>query len=113
MMVTRLSFPQTGKKMKAQHEAIEKGSFSRSESYISEGYSFYKIAHKKLIGRNFYNIFEFATLKNILMLIKLKTWLTHQKYVQKFFRNPHLQMAYTFRIFMSGRVLSIRLHFFQ
>jgi phytoene desaturase len=91
------------KKMKAQHEAIEKGSFSRSESYISEGYSFYKIAHKKLIGRNFYNIFEFATLKNILMLIKLKTWLTHQKYVQKFFRNPHLQMAYTFQNIYVGQ----------
>jgi len=91
------------KKMEVQHEAIEKGSFKRAESYISEGYNFYKIAHKKLIGRNFYNIFEFATLKNVLMLIKLKTWLTHQRYVQNFFRNPHLQMAYTFQNIYVGQ----------
>ena len=96
-------FSTDSKKMEAQHEAIEKGSFKRAESYISEGYNFYKIAHKKLIGRNFYNIFEFATLKNILMLIKLKTWLTHQKYVQRFFRNPHLQMAYTFQNIYVGQ----------
>jgi len=90
-------------KMRIQHEAIEKGSFSKSESYVSEGYNFYKIAHKKLIGRNFYNIFEFATLQNVLMLIKLKTYLTHQKYIQRFFRNPHLQMAYTFQNIYVGQ----------
>jgi phytoene desaturase len=91
------------KKMKEQHEAIEKGSFSKSESYVSEGYNFYKIAHKNLIGRNFYNFFDFATLKNMSMLIKLKTYLTHQKYVQRFFKNPHLQMAYTFQNIYVGQ----------
>jgi phytoene desaturase len=91
------------KKMKEQHEAIEKGSFSKAESYVSEGYGFYKTAHKKLIGRNFYNFFQFATLKNVSMLIKLKTYLTHQKYIQRFFRNPHLQMAYTFQNIYVGQ----------
>jgi phytoene desaturase len=91
------------KKMEKQHEAIEKGSFRKSESYVSEGYDFYKIAHKKLIGRNFYNFFEFATLRNVAMLIKLKTYLTHQKYVQRFFKNPHLQMAYTFQNIYVGQ----------
>ncbi len=91
------------KKMEKQHEAIEKGSFGKSESYVSEGYNFYKIAHKKLIGRNFYNIFEFATPGNVSMLIKLKTYLTHQKYVQRFFKNPHLQMAYTFQNIYVGQ----------
>jgi phytoene desaturase len=91
------------KKMEAQHEAIEKGSYFKSESYVSEGYKFYKIAHKKLIGRNFYNFFEFATLKNVVMLFKLKTYLTHQRYVQRFFKNPHLQMAYTFQNIYVGQ----------
>ena len=91
------------KKMEEQLEALEKGSFSRAESYVTEGYNFYQIARKKLIGRNFYNIFEFATLKNMLMLIKLKTYLTHQKYIQRFFRNPHLQMAYTFQNIYVGQ----------
>jgi len=91
------------KKMKEQHEAIEKGSFSKAESYVSEGYGFYKTAHKKLIGRNFYNFFQFATLKNVLMLIKLKTYLTHQRYIKRFFSNPHLQMAYTFQNIYVGQ----------
>jgi phytoene desaturase len=91
------------KRMKEQHESIEKGSFSKSESYVTEGYKFYKIAHKNLIGRNFYNIFEFATLKNVVMLFKLKTYLTHQKYVKKFFKHPHLQMAYTFQNIYVGQ----------
>jgi phytoene desaturase len=91
------------KKMKEQHEAMEKGSFRKAESYVTEGYGFYKTAHKKLIGRNFYNFFQFATLKNVSMLIKLKTYLTHQKYIQRFFRNPHLQMAYTFQNIYVGQ----------
>lgn len=91
------------KKMEAQHEAVEKGSFRSAESYVAEGYNFYKIAHKNLIGRNFYNIFEFATIKNMFMLFKLKTYLTHQKYVKRFFKNPHLQMAYTFQNIYVGQ----------
>jgi phytoene desaturase len=96
-------FTTDSEKMKIQHESIEKGSFKKSEDYVSEGYNFYKTAQKKLIGRNFYNFFEFATLKNVLMLIKLKTYLSHQKYVQRFFKNPHLQMAYTFQNIYVGQ----------
>ncbi len=96
-------FSTDGGKMKEQLEAIEEGSYRKSEKYINEGYDFYKIAHKKLIGRNFYNFFEFATLKNMAMLIRLKTYLTHQKYIQRFFKNPHLQMAYTFQNIYVGQ----------
>jgi phytoene desaturase len=91
------------KKMESQLEAIERGSYKRAESYITEGYDFFKIAYRKLIGRNFYNFFEFATLKNLVMLIRLKTYQTHQKYVQRFFKNPHLQMAYTFQNIYVGQ----------
>jgi phytoene desaturase len=98
-----LVFTTDMKKMKEQHEAIEKGSFSKAESYVSEGYSFYNTAHKKLIGRNFYNFFQFATPGNISMLIRLKTYITHQKYIKRFFRDPHLQMAYTFQNIYVGQ----------
>jgi phytoene desaturase len=97
------AFTTDHEKMQTQHEAIEKGSFKRAQSYLEEGYSFYKTAYDKLIGRNFYNFFEFATLKNAMMLLRLKTYMTHQKYVQKFFRNPHLQMAYTFQNIYVGQ----------
>ncbi len=89
--------------MEMQHEELEKGSYLMAKKYIEEGYDFYRIARKKLIGRNFYNIFEFATLKNAAMLIKLKTYLTHQKYAGRFFRHPHLQMAYTFQNIYVGQ----------
>jgi phytoene desaturase len=98
-----ITFTTDRKKMESQLEAIEKGSFQRSQVYISEGYEFFQIALKRLIGRNFYNIFQFANLKNVLMLIKLKTYLTHQKYVQKFFKHPHLQMAFTFQNIYVGQ----------
>ncbi len=100
---TQIAFTTDKKIMESQLEAIEKGSFARSQSYVSEGYNFFKIAYKKLIGRNFYNIFQFTTLKNVMMLIRLKTYLTHQKYVQRFFKNPHLQMAYTFQNIYVGQ----------
>jgi phytoene desaturase len=98
-----IAFSTDREKMKHQLETIEKGSFSKSDKYVSEGYNFYKIASKKLIGRNFYNFFEFATPGNVAMLIKLKTYLTHQKYIQRFFKNPHLQMAYTFQNIYVGQ----------
>lgn len=90
-------------RMERQHEEIEKGSFLKAKKYIEDGYRFYMTAHEKLIGRNFYNIFEFATLKNVVMLLKLKTYLSHQKYVQRFFKHPHLQMAYTFQNIYVGQ----------
>jgi phytoene desaturase len=100
---TQIAFTTDQKIMESQLEAIEKGSFARSQSYVSEGYNFFKIAYKKLIGRNFYNIFQFTTLKNVMMLIRLKTYLTHQKYIQRFFKDPHLQMAYTFQNIYVGQ----------
>ncbi|MFN8210554.1 MAG: phytoene desaturase family protein [Bacteroidales bacterium] len=100
---SQLSFTTDEKKMEAQLEAVEKGSFKMSEKYVKEGYRFYSIASDNLIGRNFLNIFQFATLKNLSMLLKLKVHLTHQQYIQRFFRDPHLQMAYTFQNIYVGQ----------
>jgi phytoene desaturase len=99
----QISFTTDRERMKEQLEAIENGSSAMADKYVEEGYRFYSIASENLIGRNFYNFLEFATPKNILMLLRLKTWLTHQKYIQRFFRNPHLQMAYTFQNIYVGQ----------
>jgi phytoene desaturase len=99
----KISFSTDEKVMELQLEEIEKGSFKKAGSYVSEGYDFYKMASANLIGRNFYNFFEFATLKNLLMLLRLKVYLTHQQYIQRFFRHPHLQMAYTFQNIYVGQ----------
>ena len=66
-----LTFSSNKELMKIQHEKIEPGSFAKSEKYLSKGYEIFQIGMNKLIGRNFDNIFQFANLWNVGMLIKL------------------------------------------
>ncbi|MFN8240401.1 MAG: phytoene desaturase family protein [Bacteroidales bacterium] len=98
-----LTFSTDRTKLSEQLESFEKGSSAKAEKYITEGYGFYEEAKGKLIGRNFLNFFQFATPANMAMLVKLKTYLTHQQYIQRFFKNDHLQMAFTFQNIYVGQ----------
>jgi phytoene desaturase len=89
--------------MKTQLEKIEPGSFIKSHKYVSDGYEIFQIGMNKLIGRNFDNLFQFANFRNVGMLIKLKTYISNFRYVKKFFRHPHLRMAYTFQNIYIGQ----------
>ncbi len=89
--------------MKEQHERIEPGSFAKSQKYVADGYEIFQIGMNKLIGRNFDNIFQFANLRNVGMLIKLKTYISNWAYAKKFFKNQHLLMAYTFQNIYVGQ----------
>jgi phytoene desaturase len=98
-----IAFTTVKEKMKIQHELIEPGSFARSQKYVADGYEIFQIGINKLIGRNFDNVFQFANFRNIGMLIKLKTYISNWRYVKKFFRDPHLRMAYTFQNIYVGQ----------
>lgn len=98
-----LEFSPDAKKMKKQLEKIEPGSFERSQKYVSAGYEIFQIGMSKLIGRNFYNFFQFAKPANIGLLIKLKTYISNWTYAKKFFKNRHLLMAYTFQNIYVGQ----------
>ena len=98
-----LDFSADENKMKEQLEKIEPGSFKRSQEYVSTGYGIFRLSMKKLIGRNFYNIFQLVNLKNIPMLFKIKAFTSHYKYAGRFFKNPHLLMAYTFQNIYIGQ----------
>lgn len=100
---SRLDFTTDRKRMEEQLEKIEKGSFARAEKYVTTGFTLYKTAFEKLIGRNFARFFDFFTLKNALLLIKLKTYIGHSRYTARFFRSQHLQMAYTFQNIYVGQ----------
>ncbi len=100
---SRLDFTTDRKRMEEQLEKIEKGSFARAEKYVTTGFALYKTAFEKLIGRNFTGFFDFFTLKNALLLIKLKTYIGHSRYTARFFRSQHLQMAYTFQNIYVGQ----------
>lgn len=98
-----LSFSTDEKKMETQLERIEPGAFRKSKEYISKGYMFFRLALKKLIKRNFFNFLEFATPGNMLLLIKLKTYISHHNYIKRFFTHPHLRMAFTFQNIYVGQ----------
>jgi len=99
----KLSFTTDKKRMKDQLEKIEKGSFTREREYVRKGYDLYKISFEKLIGRNFFRFFDFFNPGNALLLVKLKTYLNHTRYASRFFKNKHLQMAYTFQNIYVGQ----------
>jgi phytoene desaturase len=98
-----ITFSTDVNKMKLQLEKIESGSFEKSQKYVSKGYEIFQIGINKLIGRNFDNLLQFTNLRNIGMLIKLKTYISNYAYVKRFFRHPHLRMAYTFQNIYIGQ----------
>ena len=89
--------------MKAQLESLEPGSYDRFLEYVEKGYGFYRIALKELLGRNYTSLFQFITLKNIGILFRIKTLISHMRYVRRFFRHPHLQTAFTFQNIYVGQ----------
>jgi phytoene desaturase len=100
---TDITFTTDQERMKKQLESIEPGSYEKSLKYVSEGYEILQIAINKLIGRNFYNLLQFANFRNIWLLIKLKTYISNWSYAMKFFRHPHLLLAYTFQNIYVGQ----------
>jgi phytoene desaturase len=98
-----LEFTTDREKMKQQLERIEPGSFLRSEKYVSEGYKIFRLGMDKLIGRNFYNLFQLVNFKNIGLLVRLKVFISNWNYARKFFSHPHLLMAYTFQNIYVGQ----------
>jgi phytoene desaturase len=98
-----LAFTTDIEKMALQLERIETGSSERSRDYVRKGYRIFKLGMDRLIGRNFYNIFQMINLKNIPLLFKIKAFTPHFKYAARFFKHPHLLMAYTFQNIYVGQ----------
>jgi len=90
-------------KMETQLESIEKGSFKNFQSYITKGYKLFQLSMNHLLGRNFYSLFQFVNLKNIILLFRIKTHIRHMTYVKRFFKHEHLQMAFTFQNIYVGQ----------
>ena len=97
------TFSRDTERMKLQLETIEKGSFQNYERYVKEGYSFFNLSINGLLGKNFYHLFQFINLRSILLLIKLKTWIRHTHYIKRFFKDRHMQMAFTFQNIYVGQ----------
>jgi phytoene desaturase len=100
---TTFDFTRNREKMKTQLETIEPGSFKKYDYYVKQGYEFFNSSMNGLLGKNFYHLFQFINLKSILLIIKLKTWIKHTDYVKRFFKDQHLQKAFTFQNIYVGQ----------
>ncbi|MBI5009855.1 MAG: phytoene desaturase [Bacteroidia bacterium] len=98
-----ITFSKDESKMKPDHDRIEPGSFEQSRRYIRKGYEIFRLGIDKLIARNFTNMLQFTNFRNILLLIKLKTYISNYSYAKKFFRTEHMRMAYTFQNIYVGQ----------
>lgn len=84
-------------KMQTQLEAVEKTAFTGFLHYIAEGSLHYKISLEKFVGRNFYNIFEYFSLKNLPLIFQLKALDKHYRNTGRFFKDERLKAAFTFQ----------------
>ncbi|HLO57101.1 MAG TPA: phytoene desaturase family protein [Bacteroidales bacterium] len=99
----KIDFTPDKKSLYEQLEKIEKGSSEKAEKLITEGYRNFRLATDNLLGRNFYGLLDFVTLRNALLLVQLKTHLRHTRYVKRFFKNENLQNAFTFQNIYVGQ----------
>ena len=83
--------------MQAQLEAVEKTAFTGFLNYIAEGAKHYKISLEKFVGRNFFSIFDYFSLKNLPLIFKLKALDKHYRNTGRFFKDERLKAAFTFQ----------------
>ena len=83
--------------MQRQLEAVDKSAFTGFLGYIAEGAKHYKVSLEKFVGRNFYNIFEYFSLKNLPLIFNLKALQKHYTNTSRFFKDERLKAAFTFQ----------------
>jgi len=83
--------------MQTQLEHVEKTAFSGFLRYIAEGNLHYKLSLEKFVGRNFRSIFEYFSLRNLPLLIRLKALVKHYSNAGRYFKDERLKAAFTFQ----------------
>lgn len=96
-------FTRNEEKMKAQLETSEPNSYPKYQEYVKEGYEYFNLSMNDLLGKNFDHLFQFVNFKSMRLLLKLKTYLKHTDYIRRYFKDPHLQMAFTFQNIYVGQ----------
>jgi len=84
-------------KMQEQLEAVEESAFTGFLEYIAEGARHYKTSLEKFVGRNFYNIFQYFSLKNLPLIFQLKALQKHYNNTGRYFKDERLKAAFTFQ----------------
>ncbi len=88
--------------MRACLEAIESGSFERLLHYLGEAGRIYDLAMPQMLGRDFRSLPEFINPPMLKLFLQVKATTRHTGYVRRFFKDPRLQMAFTFQDMYMG-----------
>jgi len=99
---TQLQLTSDLQAMRAQLEAIEPGSFGRMLRYLEEGGCHYRLSLAHLVERDFRSLPEFINPRNLLLFLRLRALSRHTRYAARFFKDPRLQIAFTFHDMYMG-----------
>jgi len=88
--------------METQLEAIERGSFGRMLRYLHEAERHYTLSLDNMVTKDFHNWLEFCSPKNLLLFLRLRALVGHIRYVNRFFKDPRLRIAFTFHDMYMG-----------
>ncbi|MDQ2693043.1 MAG: phytoene desaturase family protein [Chloroflexota bacterium] len=83
--------------MQTQLEQVDETAFTGFLHYIAEGSKHYKMSLEKFVGRNFYSIFQYFSLRNLPLLFQLKALKKHYANTGRFFKDERLKAAFTFQ----------------
>jgi phytoene desaturase len=83
--------------MQVQLEGVEKTAFTGFLSYLAEGSRHYKMSVEKFVGRNFFDIFDYFSPRNLPLLFQLKALKKHYANTSRFFQDERLKAAFTFQ----------------
>ena len=86
----------------AQLEAIQPGSFERMLRYLADGGRIYDLSLSRLVVRDFRSLPDFINPRMLLLFLQLKALTRHTDYVQRFFKDPRLQIAFNFQDMYMG-----------
>ncbi len=90
-------------KLRQQLEAIEPGCYNNFLKYMSESFETYQLSMKHIIDRNYYNALQFFSIKNLLLLFKMKAFKNHYKHTSHFFKSEILRVVFTFQNIYVGQ----------
>ena len=90
------------KSMQEQLELMEPGSFGGLLRYLQEGDRHYRLALGNLVNRDFRKVSDFFNIKNLELILRLKSFTNHYRNMSAYFEDPHLKTAFTFQDLYMG-----------
>ncbi len=88
--------------MRLRLEAFEPGSFERMLHYLGEAGRIYDLSLPRVLGRDYRSLPEFINPRMVHLFMQVKALTRHTDYVRRFFKDPRLQMAFTFQDMYMG-----------